>query len=191
MAAPPGSLDRVDEAYRRAVVLLPDSFGGLNDELLRPGTELALVVVLGVWSGLDAPALGWMVGVIAQSKDSANLGNAGRALQDAVVNAANAKDEGELAQASASLATAIMKVGPARLGTLLGSDQFGQLRNVVSPLRSQLLLGALWPSITTAVPVPARTVPGKRRSLGWLVLGGATGIGALLIAIAHAPKRGR
>lgn len=190
-SAPAGGLDRIAEAYRRAVVKLPDSFQAVNAQLLRPANELALVVVISVWAGLGG-GLGYLEDVIASSRSSVDLGPGANVLQRGVVLAATAQNERELDIAAGTVANAMVQVGPARIAALLGNAQFGQLRDVVAGMRQQLLTGRIWPAASPHPPASG-TVPvvaPGRRAWVWGAVAATAVTGVFLIAAAHAPKRG-
>lgn len=189
--APAGSLDRIVEALRGAITTLPAGFQSINAELLRPDTELALAVVLGVWAGLHFAALGWLEDMIAGAKGSMNLSSTADALGSAAADAAKARNSPELKSATGGLAATIGKLGPLTLQGFLQADQFGQLRSALVGLRSQLLTGSPWPTQAGAIPSPAgQVLPTTRnRSVAWWVIGGTAAVGLLFIGLARAPRR--
>lgn len=183
------ALGRIIAAFELGAVKLR-GFDALAAELLRPDTELALCVVLSVFAGVAVPGLGAVADSIAALKPAVNLGPAGGQLDSAIKGAATATQRSETARAAELLAQAMQAIGPERIGPLIRTPQFAQLRSYLVPMRADLLGDGRGDADGGEKAQGASPVAGAQRGSGaWWALGLVAGVGVALLVVGSAPKR--
>jgi hypothetical protein len=115
-----GATERIAEAIRRAVLLLPVEVGGQLGALLTPGALATMAAILGLWAGSHAFGVGEVIDILLLATGAIFIGREALEAMEHLVSfarlALNGSSSAELDQAAGHLAKAVSIIG---VGTII------------------------------------------------------------------------
>lgn len=160
-----GTLDRIAEALKRALALLPTAAQAKLKELAEPDSLLGFAIVLGVWGGLQLTPFGIAADALLAAWGALELGKQGVELVAAGVQAADADSEDKLNAAAKRLAEALSALGIDLVASVVANPLFKTIRAAAKAARPRLA-GKLIAREPSKISSVAESLAGKTGGAG-------------------------
>lgn len=131
-------MERIAEALKRALALLPEAAQAKLKELAEPDSLLGFAIVLGVWGGLQLTPFGVAADLVLTAWGALELGRRGVELVAAAVSAGEADTEEKLDAAAKRLAAALTAIGIDLIASVIANPLFKTVRAAAKAARPRL-----------------------------------------------------
>jgi hypothetical protein len=131
-------MERIAEALKRALALLPAAAQTKLRELAEPDSLLGFAIVLGVWGGLQLTPFGVAADLVLTAWGALELGKQGVDLVLAAVSAGEADTEEKLDAAAKRLAAALTAIGIDLIASVIANPLFKTVRAAAKAARPKL-----------------------------------------------------
>ncbi len=131
-------MERIAEALRRALALLPAAAQAKLKELAEPDSLLGFAIVLGVWGGLQLTPFGVAADLLLSAWGALSLGKAGVELVTAAIQASEADSEEKLNASAKRIAEALSQIGIELIASVIANPVFKTVRAAAKAARPRI-----------------------------------------------------
>jgi hypothetical protein len=133
-----GTMERIAEALRRALALLPAAAQAKLKELAEPDSLLGFAIVLGVWGGLQLTPFGVAADLLLSAWGALSLGKAGVELVTAAIQAGEADTDEKLNASAKRIAEALSQIGIELIASVIANPVFKTVRAAAKAARPRI-----------------------------------------------------